>query len=105
MQQIVLEGDAADFTTTQPANLQHASMARPTFRGVDIVVDPTTGMTNVGMRRLMLRGRREAGIDLLSPSDLKAIYEGQARKGQRLLRLCAGHTGRSDIREPARARG
>ena len=31
-----------------------------------------------------MRGRREAGIDLLSPSDLKAIYEGQARKGQRL---------------------
>ena len=84
VQEVVLEGDAADFTTL-PANLQHAFDGAPYISaGVDIVMDPATGMTNVGMRRLMLRGRREAGIDLLSPSDLKAIYEAQARKGQRL---------------------
>ena len=37
---------------------------------------PTTGdrKTNVGVRRLMLRGPREAGIDLVAPSDLQAIY-------------------------------
>lgn len=84
VQQIVLEGDAADLTAL-PANLQHAFDGAPYISaGVDIVVDPNTGMTNVGMRRLMLRGRREAGIDLLSPSDLKAIYESQARQGKRL---------------------
>ncbi len=41
-------------------------------------------MTNVGIRRLMLRGRREAGVDLLAPSDLKVIYELSARRGEKL---------------------
>lgn len=84
VQQVVLEGDAADLTAL-PANLQHALDGAPYISaGIDVAMDPSTGMTNVGIRRLMLRGRREAGIDLLSPSDLKAIYEAQARKGQRL---------------------
>ena len=51
---------------------------------VDFVVDPRTGLTNVGMRRLMLRGRRETGIDLVSPSDLRAIYEASAAAGKPL---------------------
>ena len=42
---------------------------------VDVVLDPATGLHNVGCRRLMLRGRAECGIDLNAPSDLKAIYE------------------------------
>src|SRR6185503_7289816 len=50
----------------------------------DFVVDPKTGFTNVGVRRLMLRGRREAGIDLVSPSDLRAIYEASAAAGKPL---------------------
>src|SRR5262249_20318928 len=37
-----------------------------------------TAFTNIGIRRLMLRGRREAGVDLNSPSDLRAIYEASA---------------------------
>jgi UbiD family decarboxylase len=32
----------------------------------------------------MLRGRRETGIDLVSPSDLKAIYEASAARGDSL---------------------
>src|SRR6202043_1156266 len=51
---------------------------------VDFVIDPATGWTNVGIRRLMLRGRREAGIDLNSPSDLRAIYEASAATGEPL---------------------
>src|SRR6202043_4073706 len=51
---------------------------------VDFVIDPATGWTNVGIRRLMLRGRREAGIDLNSPSDLRAIYEASAATGKPL---------------------
>ena len=47
----------------------------------DLAIDPKTGWTNVGVRRLMLRGRREAGIDLVSPSDLRAIYEASAAAG------------------------
>jgi UbiD family decarboxylase len=41
-------------------------------------------LTNVGVRRLMLRGRRTAGIDLMAPSDLRAIYIAQAQRGERL---------------------
>src|SRR6201997_3905650 len=32
----------------------------------------------------MLRGRREAGVDLMSPSDLRAIYEASAAAGKAL---------------------
>lgn len=84
VQQVVLTGDEADLTKL-PANLQHGFDGAPYISaGIDIVRDPATGLTNVGMRRLMLRGRREAGVDLLSPSDLKAIYEASARRGEKL---------------------
>src|SRR5690606_2212921 len=50
----------------------------------DFALDRATGWMNVGMRRLMLRGRREAGVDLVSPSDLRAIYLAQAGRGEPL---------------------
>ncbi|HEX7005972.1 MAG TPA: UbiD family decarboxylase, partial [Alphaproteobacteria bacterium] len=84
VQEVVLQGDDADLTAL-PVHLQHGLDGAPYISsGVDIVRDPATGLTNVGMRRLMLRGPREAGIDLLSPSDLKIIYEASARRGERL---------------------
>lgn len=74
-QEVVHLGDDADFSRL-PIHLQHR------FDGglyisssMDIALDPRSGLTNVGIRRLMVRGRREAGVDLVSPSDLKAIYE------------------------------
>jgi UbiD family decarboxylase len=51
---------------------------------VDYVRDSKTGMTNVGIRRLMLRGKDETGVDLVSPSDLRAIYEAHAARGENL---------------------
>jgi UbiD family decarboxylase len=36
------------------------------------------------MRRLMLRGPRESGIDLVAPSDLRALYEASAARGEPL---------------------
>jgi UbiD family decarboxylase len=84
VQQVVLTGDEADLTKL-PANLQHGFDGAPYISaGIDIVRDPATGLTNVGMRRLMLRGRREAGVDLVSPSDLRAIYMARAAAGQPL---------------------
>jgi UbiD family decarboxylase len=81
VQQIVLEGDAADLTTL-PVHLQHGLDGAPyVSASVDVAFDAASGFTNIGMRRLMLRGRREAGVDLNSPSDLRAIYEAQARRG------------------------
>jgi UbiD family decarboxylase len=84
VQEVVLRGGDADLTRL-PVHLQHGMDGAPYISSsMDIVVDPRTGMTNVGIRRLMLRGRREAGIDLVSPSDLKAIYEHQAGQGKPL---------------------
>jgi UbiD family decarboxylase len=83
-QEVVLTGDDADLTTL-PVHLGHGADGAPYISSsIDFVVDPKTGWTNVGVRRLMLRGRREAGIDLVSPSDLRAIYEASAAAGKPL---------------------
>jgi 2,5-furandicarboxylate decarboxylase 1 len=83
VQEVVLT-DQADLTAL-PVHLQHGLDGGPYISSsVDIVHDARTGLTNVGVRRLMLRGRREAGIDLVAPSDLKAIYEASARQGEPL---------------------
>ena len=83
-QEVVLTGDKADLTTL-PVNLQHGFDGAPYISAsIDFVVDPSNGWTNVGVRRLMLRGRREAGIDINSPSDLRALYEAAVERGERL---------------------
>jgi 2,5-furandicarboxylate decarboxylase 1 len=84
VQQVVLTGDDADLTTL-PVHLQHGLDGGPYISSsTDFVIDPKTGWTNVGIRRLMLRGRQEAGVDLVSPSDLKALYEASAAAGKAL---------------------
>ena len=83
-QEVVLTGQDADLTVL-PVHLQHGDDGAPYISSaMDFAVDPASGWTNVGIRRLMLRGRREAGIDLNSPSDLRAIYEASAAAGQPL---------------------
>lgn len=52
--------------------------------GIDYVIDPETGRTNVGSRRLSLRNRYTAGTNITAPSDLKRIAQGAARRGERL---------------------
>lgn len=84
VQQVVKEGEAADLTAL-PVHLQHGLDGAPYISAsMDVVLDPDSGWTNVGMRRLMLRNRREAGVDLNAPSDLRAIYEAQVRRGSPL---------------------
>ena len=84
VQAVVLTGQDADLTRL-PVHLQHALDGGPYISSaLDHVRDPETGLTNLGCRRLMLRGRREAGVDLNAPSDLKAIYERAAGRGERL---------------------
>jgi UbiD family decarboxylase len=83
-QEIVLTGAEADLTVL-PVHLQHGEDGAPYISSsMDFAVDPATGWTNVGIRRLMLRGRQEAGVDLNSPSDLRAIYEASAARGRPL---------------------
>src|SRR6266702_1207327 len=83
-QEVVLTGEDADLTAL-PVHLQHGADGAPYISAsTDFVIDPRTGWTNVGIRRLMLRGRSEAGVDLNSPSDLRAIYEASAAAGKPL---------------------
>jgi UbiD family decarboxylase len=83
-QEVVLTLPEADLTAL-PVHLQHGADGAPYISAsVDYVRDPATGWTNVGMRRLMLRGRHEAGIDLVAPSDLRAIYLASAARGETL---------------------
>ncbi len=71
--------------TALPVHLQHGLDGAPYISAaVDFAHDEERGVTNVGMRRLMLRGRREAGVDLNAPSDLRAIYQAQVKRGKRL---------------------
>jgi UbiD family decarboxylase len=69
-QAVVLTGDDADVTRL-PVHLQHGADGGPYISAsIDYVIDPKTGWTNVGLRRLMLRSAKETGIDLVAPSDL-----------------------------------
>ncbi len=71
--------------TVLPVHLQHGLDGAPYISAaIDFALDAERGVTNVGMRRLMLRGRREAGVDLNAPSDLRAIYQAQVKVGKRL---------------------
>ena len=83
VQQLVFTGEAD--LTALPVHLQHGFDGAPYISSaMDITRDPATGLTNVGIRRLMLRGRREAGVDLNAPSDLRAIYQSAVQRGERL---------------------
>jgi 2,5-furandicarboxylate decarboxylase 1 len=75
VQQVVLEGAEADLTAL-PVHLQHGADGAPYISAsIDFARDARTGWTNIGCRRLMLRGARTAGVDLNAPSDLRAIYQ------------------------------
>src|SRR5262245_41558139 len=74
VQQVVRRGDEADLCTL-PVHLQHGEDGAPYISAsLDFALFPGSGFTNVGCRRIMLRGPRHAGIDLIAPSDLRAIY-------------------------------
>lgn len=80
VQEVVLTGDDADLTRL-PAHLQHADDGGIYLGGIDVTQTLDRRHRNVGFRRLMVRGRREAGIDLTAPSDLHTAYaEYVARK-------------------------
>jgi UbiD family decarboxylase len=84
VQQVVLTGADVDLTTL-PVHLQHGKDGGPFISAaMDFARDPATGWTNVGLRRLMLRGRATTGIDLVAPSDLRAIYLAALARGERL---------------------
>jgi 2,5-furandicarboxylate decarboxylase 1 len=80
VQQVVKTGDDADLCAL-PVHLQHGEDGAPYISASLDYAHFANGFTNVGCRRIMLRGPRTAGIDLIAPSDLRAIYlEAVARK-------------------------
>jgi 2,5-furandicarboxylate decarboxylase 1 len=82
--QVVLTGDQADFTRL-PVHLQHANDAAPYISAsYDIAQSMDKKKRNVGYRRMMLRGRKEAGIDLIAPSDLRILYSAYVQKKERM---------------------
>lgn len=84
VQQVVWTGDDADFTKL-PAHLQHEFDGAPYISAtLDFARDETNGFTNMGIRRIMLRSRREAGIDMIAPSDLRAIYDRAHKRGEKM---------------------
>jgi 2,5-furandicarboxylate decarboxylase 1 len=84
VQQVILRGDDADLTKL-PVHLQHEMDGAPYISAsIDFSRDPATGFTNLGCRRMMLRGPQSAGVDLNAPSDLRMIYQAAVAKGERL---------------------
>ena len=84
VQQVVLTGADVDLSKL-PVHLQHGKDGGPFISAaMDFARDPATGWTNVGLRRLMLRGRASTGIDLVAPSDLRTIYLATLARGERL---------------------
>ena len=84
VQQIVQTGDDVDLLGL-PIHVQHGLDGGPYISAsIDFVHDVGRGVTNVGVRRLMLRGPRETGVDLVSPSDFRVIYEAALARNERL---------------------
>ena len=82
--QVVLTGADADFTRL-PVHLQHSEDGGPYISaGIDVTRSLDGNKRNIGYRRLMLRGRQEAGIDLIAPSDLRAIYAEYVKRKERM---------------------
>jgi 2,5-furandicarboxylate decarboxylase 1 len=82
--EVILTGADADVTKL-PVHLHHGRDGGPYISAaLDISMDVATGWTNVGLRRLMLRGRHETGIDLVAVSDLRNIYKAAVERGERL---------------------
>ena len=82
--EVILTGEAADLCLL-PVSLQHGRDGAPYISAsIDFVRDSQTNGTNIGCRRMMLRGTRTAGVDLNAPSDLRAIYQRASAKGDRL---------------------
>lgn len=83
--QQVLRGDEIDLTRLLPVHLQHDKDGGPYISaGLDFTIDPATGLTNVGVRRFMLRGKSTTGIDLVAPSDLRTMFLASAARGENL---------------------
>ncbi|MSQ53685.1 MAG: UbiD family decarboxylase [Betaproteobacteria bacterium] len=82
--EVVLTGDQIDLTKL-PFHPQHEFDGSCYISsGIDYTIDPATGRTNVGSRRLSLRNKTQTGTNVTAPSDLKRIYQACVKRGEKL---------------------
>src|SRR3954471_20843710 len=82
--EVVITGKDVDLTKL-PFHPQHAYDGSCYLSSaIDYTVDPQSGRTNVGCRRLSLRNRYETGTNVTAPSDLKRIYQACSARRERL---------------------
>jgi UbiD family decarboxylase len=81
VREVVQVGDDVDVTRL-PAYLQHALDGGPYISAAMDVTRSESGRYNTGVRRLMLRGPRETGVDVVAPSDLRAAYREARETGR-----------------------
>jgi 2,5-furandicarboxylate decarboxylase 1 len=80
--EVILTGDDADLTSL-PAHLQHGLDGGVYISAsIDVSESQDGQKRNIRYRRLMLRGRKHAGVDLLAPSDLRAAYGKMVEQGK-----------------------
>ena len=79
VQQVVETGAEIDLTRL-PVHLHHGGDGGLYISAsIDYSIDDRTQWTNVGFRRLMLRGRAETGADVTAPSDLEGALRARGR--------------------------
>ena len=84
VQKIIIEEDDVDLTKL-PFYIHHEFDGSTYLSsGIDYAIDPETGTTNVGCRRLSLRDAKTTGTNVTAPSDLKRIYQGCVARGEKL---------------------
>ena len=82
--QVVLTGKHADLMKL-PFHPQHEFDGSVYLTsGIDYVIDPESGLTNVGCRRLSLRSHHECGTNVTARSHLRQIYLKCAARKERL---------------------
>jgi 2,5-furandicarboxylate decarboxylase 1 len=80
--EIALTGDDVDLTRL-PIPVLHEKDGGPYISsGVVVARDPDTGARNAGVYRLMYRGPRVTGIDLVSHSDLRGFHQRNLARGR-----------------------
>jgi 2,5-furandicarboxylate decarboxylase 1 len=79
---VIFKGEDADLTSL-PAHLQHGLDGGVYISAsIDVSESSDGRKRNIGYRRLMLRGRQHAGVDLLAPSDLRSAYGKMIEQGK-----------------------
>ncbi len=77
----ILLGDEVDLTTL-PAHVHHELDGGP-YITASMDVTRRAGGFNLGMRRLMIRGPRQTGVDVVAPTDLRSQYRAARQRGER----------------------